>query len=133
MPGRIFHGALVIGLLAVASCSSDKREVTDEGKKVTRQSFGKTVSGGAVDIYALRNKGGVEARIMNYGATVVSLVTPDRDGKMADVVLGFDSFDGYLSDEPYFGAVVGRYGNRIAKGLFKLNDVEYKLARNNGP
>ena len=101
--------------------------------KLDKRSFGKTRTGAAVDLYTLTNANGIEATITNYGAIVVSLKTPDRSGKMADVVLGFDSFDGYLSDHPYFGAVVGRYGNRIAKGRFTLNGKEYKLATNNGP
>ena len=74
----------------------------------------------------------MKATITNYGGTVVSLETPDRGGKLADIVLGFDSLDGYLGDHPYFGALIGRYGNRIAKGRFMLNGVEYKLATNNG-
>ena len=132
MLSRISRDALAIGLLVVASCSSGKREVSEESTKVTKQSFGKTGGGEAVDIYTLRNKAGVEARITNYGGIVVSITTPDRTGKMDDVVLGFDSFDGYLTEQPFFGAVVGRYGNRIAKGSFKLGGVAYKLARNNG-
>jgi aldose 1-epimerase len=101
--------------------------------KLDKRSFGKTRTGATVDLYTLTNANGMEVSIMNYGATIVSLKAPDRSGKMADVVLGFDSMDGYLTDEPYFGAVVGRYGNRIAKGKFKLNGKEYSLATNNGP
>ncbi len=97
-----------------------------------KQPFGKTAAGEEVELYTLANRNGVEAAIMTYGAIVVSLKTPDRAGKLADVVLGFDSLDGYLKEHPYFGAVVGRYGNRIAKGRFKLKGVEYKLAQNNG-
>ena len=74
-----------------------------------------------MDLFTLKNAKGMEAAITNYGAIVVSLKTPDRNGKMGDVVLGFDSLDGYLGDNPYFGAIVGRYGNRIAKGRFTLN------------
>src|SRR5688572_11048648 len=101
--------------------------------KLDKRSFGKTRTGATVDIYTLTNAHGMEAAIMNYGAILVSLKTPDRSGKMADIVLGFDSFEGYLGEHPYFGAVVGRYGNRIAKGRFTLNGKEYKLATNNGP
>jgi aldose 1-epimerase len=75
----------------------------------------------------------MEAAITNYGAIVTSLRTPDRNGQFADIVLGFDSLDPYLKTHPYFGAVVGRYGNRIAKGRFTLNGKEYQLATNNGP
>ena len=100
--------------------------------QVTKQPFGKTPDGQQIDIYTLRNTRGAEAQIMNYGAIVVSLKVPDRNGKFGDVVLGFKDFDGYLKNDPYFGAIVGRYGNRIAKGRFTLNGVEYKLATNNG-
>src|SRR5215213_6538670 len=99
---------------------------------VTKQSFGKTSAGESVDLYTLRNTHGVEAKIMNYGGILVSLKVPDRNGKFADVVLGFNDFEGYLKNDPYFGALIGRYGNRIAKGRFLLNGVEYKLAVNNG-
>ncbi len=74
----------------------------------------------------------MEVAITNFGAIVVALKAPGRGGQFADVVLGFDSLDGYLKEHPYFGAIIGRYGNRIAKGRFKLNGVEYKLATNNG-
>ena len=100
--------------------------------QVTKQPFGKTPDGQQVDLYTLRNTRGAEAQIMNYGAIVVSLKVPDRNGKFDDVVLGFKDFDGYMKNDPYFGAIVGRYGNRIAKGRFTLNGVEYKLATNNG-
>jgi len=101
-------------------------------QKITKVSFGKTADGASVDIYTLTNRGGMEARITNYGAIVVSLTAPDRNHKFADVVLGFNDLESYLKGHPYFGAIVGRYGNRIAKGRFTLNGVEYKLAVNNG-
>ncbi|MCW5978827.1 MAG: galactose mutarotase [Bryobacteraceae bacterium] len=132
MSSRILRAAMIAGLLVTASCSTGGRRETGEGTKVNKESFGKTADGAAIDIYTLRNKNGVEARIINYGAIVVSIKTPDRQGNLGDVTLGFDSLDGYLGEQPYFGAVVGRYGNRIGKGLFKLGGVEYKLARNNG-
>jgi len=100
--------------------------------QVTKESFGKTADGQQVDLYTLRNTRGAEAKITNYGAIVTSLKVPDRSGKFDDVVLGFNDFDSYLKNDPYFGAIVGRYGNRIAKGRFTLNGVEYKLATNNG-
>jgi aldose 1-epimerase len=100
---------------------------------VNRQDFGKTPDGTPVELYTLANSRGVEATIMTYGGTVVSLHTPDSKGRSGDVVLGFDSLDSYLAgDNPFFGALIGRYGNRIAKGRFTLNGVEYKLAQNNG-
>lgn len=100
---------------------------------MNKQAFGTTPDGQGVDIYTLTNANGMEARIMTYGATLVSLKAPGRNGALDDVVLGFDSLDGYLKDQPYFGAIVGRYANRIAKGRFTLNGVEYKLATNDGP
>ena len=100
---------------------------------VSKQSFGKTANGQNIDLYTLRNAHGVEAKITNYGGILVSLKVPDRNGKFDDVVLGFNDLDSYLTkNNPYFGAIIGRYGNRIAKGRFKLNGVEYKLAVNNG-
>jgi aldose 1-epimerase len=97
-----------------------------------KTSFGKTPDGTEVFLYSLRNGKGMEALITNFGGTVVSLRVPDREGKMADIVLGFDSLSGYLKGSPYFGALIGRYGNRIGKGMFELNGTKYKLAVNNG-
>ncbi|HKY03935.1 MAG TPA: aldose epimerase family protein, partial [Blastocatellia bacterium] len=97
-----------------------------------KESFGKTADGQSVELYTLTNPNGVEARIINYGGIVVSLKVPDRNGKLDDVVLGFDTLDDYLKDRSYFGAIIGRYGNRIGKARFAINGVEYKLARNNG-
>ena len=88
-----------------------------------------------MELYTLTNSKGMQADIMTYGGILVSLKTPDRGGKLADVVLGFDAIDGYVNDPPppYFGALIGRYGNRIGGGRFSLNGTEYKLAQNNGP
>jgi aldose 1-epimerase len=95
--------------------------------------FGTTRDGTPIRIYTLTNQKGVEARIMNYGGIVVSLKTPDRDGTLADIVLGFDSLAGYLANpSPFFGALVGRYANRIAHAKFTLDGVEYKLEKNDG-
>ena len=99
---------------------------------ITKETFGKTADGQNVDLYTIRNARGFEAKITNYGGIVVSLRVPDRNGKFADVVLGFNDFDSYLKNDPYLGAIIGRYGNRIAKGRFTLNGAEYKLAVNNG-
>lgn len=99
--------------------------------KMSRQDFGKTPDG-AASVYTLTNRAGTEARITNYGGIIVSLKTKDRAGKLADIILGFDSIDGYLKEHPYFGALIGRYGNRIGKGKFTLNGKQYKLATNNG-
>jgi aldose 1-epimerase len=98
----------------------------------SKQMFGKTPTGDQVDLFTLTNARGVEARITNYGAHLVSLRTPDRSGKPADVVLGFDSLEGYLTRNRYLGSIVGRYANRIANGRFSIDGVQYTLARNNG-
>ncbi|HEV3470812.1 MAG TPA: aldose epimerase family protein [Pyrinomonadaceae bacterium] len=100
---------------------------------IRREDFGKMPDGRAVSLYTLTNRGGAEARVITYGATVVSLKVPDRRGRLADVVLGFDDLQGYLAQDFYIGAVIGRYANRIGGARFTLNGVEYKLAANNGP
>jgi aldose 1-epimerase len=99
--------------------------------QVKRELFGRLPNGTVVDIYTLTNRSGIEARVMTYGATLVSLRLPDRKGVFADVNLGFDDLAGYLGTHPYFGVIVGRCANRIAKGRFKLDGVEYQLAQNN--
>jgi aldose 1-epimerase len=104
-----------------------------DAQTITKKSFGKTTDGQSVDLYTLTNVHGMVATITNYGGIVVSLTAPDRQGKFADVVLGYNDLDSYMRPPfPYFGALIGRYGNRIAKGRFTLNGVEYKLAVNNG-
>src|SRR5438128_4171741 len=100
--------------------------------KVTKESFGKTPDGQDADIYTWTNRRGAEVKITSYGGIITSLRVPDRNGKLDDIVLGFDNLDAYLKGHPYFGAIIGRYGNRIAKGRFTLHGVEYKLAVNNG-
>ena len=108
-------GAALVGLLA--GCASVKTADFDQ-----------------IKLYTLKNKAGTTVKITNYGATVTSIVTADRDGKLADIALGYNDVSGYMNavDKPYFGAVVGRYGNRIAKGQFSFDGKEYKLATNNG-
>lgn len=98
---------------------------------VTRTPYG-VVDGKSVFLYTLKNKNGLEAGITNYGGIVVSLLVPDRQGSFADIVLGYDSLSSYLKATPYFGALIGRYGNRIGKAKFELNGTEYQLAANDG-
>jgi aldose 1-epimerase len=98
---------------------------------VEKQPFGKTAEGVAVDIYSLTNTSGAKVKIITYGARVVSIEVPDRSGKPGDVVLGYDDLQGYEKDSSFLGAIVGRYGNRIAKGHFTLDGVSYTLATNN--
>jgi len=119
---KIFAVLLLMSCVAFAAAQT-----------VTKQSYGKTAAGENVNLYTLRNRKGVEAKITNYGGILVSLKIPDRNGKFDDVVLGFNDLESYLTkNDPYMGALIGRYGNRIAKGRFTLNGVEYKLAVNNG-
>jgi len=119
--------------MAGAACLLGCSSMSYSGGDIAKQPFGATKDGTPVDLYTLRNSKGAEARICNYGGIVVSLKVPDRKGQLGDVVLGYDTLDGYLNETPYFGALIGRYGNRIAKGKFTLNGKEYTLATNNGP
>ena len=100
---------------------------------IRKQSFGKTVSGEQVDLFSLSNKRGMDVSITNCGATVVTLRVPDRAGKSADVVLGYDALAGYENGKSYFGATVGRYANRIAGGKFSIGGKTYTLPQNDGP
>jgi aldose 1-epimerase len=99
---------------------------------IEKSSFGVTAQGIAVDRYTLTNSGGMSASIITLGGTVTALKTKDRDGKLDDIVLGHDSVEGYEKASPFFGCVVGRFGNRIAKGRFTLDNETYRLACNNG-
>lgn len=89
--------------------------------------------GTEVEAFTLKNTNGLEVRAITYGAIITSITTPDRAGAFRDIVLGFDTLDPYVKGHPFFGAIVGRYGNRIAKGRFVLDKTEYTLATNNGP
>jgi aldose 1-epimerase len=115
----------ILALTLASACTRSQR--------VTREPFGNLPDGGSVELFTLANRHGIEVRAMTYGAIITSIRTPDRHGTSADIVLGFDSLGGYLAGSPYFGAVVGRYANRIAGGRFTLDGVTYRLARNNGP
>ena len=118
-------GALLMSTLTVGG-------VRAKSGSTTKSPWGKTPDGEQVDLYTLTNKNGVEAAITTYGGAVVSLKVPDRNGKLGDVVLGFDSIDGYVEGKSYFGAIVGRYGNRIGHAQFTLDGKTYTLAKNNG-
>jgi len=100
---------------------------------ISRQTFGATSDGTTIERYTLTNGHGLEADIMTYGGTLTALHVPDRDGALGDVVLGFEELAPYLGPHPFFGSLVGRYGNRIAHGRFELNGATYTLARNDGP
>jgi aldose 1-epimerase len=114
-------------LLLTAACAREREA------SISRAPFGNLPDGSRVEAFTLTNANGVELRAVSYGAIIVSLRVPDRAGRMDDVVLGYDSLEGYLRVSPYFGAIVGRYGNRIAGGRFALDGKTYRLATNNGP
>ena len=100
---------------------------------ISKSPFGAMPDGAPVDIYTLTNANGLVCKVITYGAAITELHVPDRDGKMGDVVLGFDNLPQYLTDSPCFGAVVGRVANRIGRGRFTVDGRTYTLAINNGP
>ncbi len=120
-------GLLTTGVLMGAALTSNAAQ------GIEKKAWGRLPDGTAVDLFALTNAKGVEVTITSYGATVVSLKTPGKDGKLGDVVLGLPSCDAYLKGSPFFGCIVGRYGNRVARGQFTLDGKTYTLAKNDGP
>jgi len=122
--------SLILALGIALVCLPHARAAS-AGIKMT--TFGKMPDGTTVNLYTLTNRSGMQVSIINYGGRIVSIMVPDRTGKMGDVVLGFDNLDGYLAPNPYFGALIGRYGNRIGNARFTLDGKEYKLAANDGP
>ncbi len=126
---------LIIMVAVLTSCGNKtgKKEIntTKSKMKISNKTFGKA-GDKEIKLFELENENGMKISIINYGAIITSVIVPDRDGKFEDVVLGFDSLQGYLDGHPYFGSLVGRYGNRIAKGKFELDGEVYQLAINNG-
>jgi len=122
-----FSATLALVIFGMISCGNNKTK-----EMVTTQSFG-SFDGKDVSLYTLTNKKGDVLKLSNYGAVIVEIIVPDRNGKKENVTLGYDNFDGYVNGDPYFGKVVGQYANRIAKGRFSLDGVEYTLAINNAP
>jgi aldose 1-epimerase len=134
----------VLGSLALCGCATSTTQATTTQAAVpqpqethdmgiTREPFGATPAGEEATLYTLTNANGMVARITDFGGIIVSLTAPDRNGALEDVVLGFENLADYVGKHPYFGAIVGRYGNRIAEGKFTLDGQEYTLAVNNGP
>ncbi len=123
----------VTSVTIAAACFIGCTTMNTSKEIITKADFGKTPDGQAVEIYTLRNSKGAEADIMTYGGIVRKLTMPDKNGKFADVVLGFDDLQGYIDKSPYFGALIGRYGNRIGGARFTLEGKTYTLATNNGP
>jgi aldose 1-epimerase len=101
--------------------------------QITKQAFGTAPNGEEVQLYTLTNANGMQVKVTNYGAIVTSIITPDKEGDMGDVVLGFDNVNGYVPNDPHIGGIIGRYANRIANGKFTIDGKEYTLATNNGP
>lgn len=121
---------MVLGINLEAAASAEETSVMTISKDV----FGKLPDGRTADLYTIENGGGLKAKVTNYGGILVALETPDQSGKSADIVLGFDTLDDYVTkNSPYFGAACGRFANRIKNGKFSIDGVEYQLAVNNGP
>ncbi|RAV29288.1 aldose epimerase family protein [Sinomicrobium soli] len=136
---------LSLAMLALVACNQKAKKQDDTTvpadtvtvamkASVSKEKFGTLPDGKEVDRYTLTNANGISMKVMTYGGIITSLQTPDKNGEQGDIVLGFDSLEGYLQKGvPYFGAVIGRYGNRIAKGKFELDGKTYTLATNDGP
>lgn len=116
---------------ATVTTTNSKDSEGEKKMSVNKESYGTTPEGTEVDLFTLTNNNGLKVKIISYGAMIISVEVPDRDGKFENITLHRDSLEDYLADNPYFGCVVGRYANRIAKGKFTLDDVEYTLATNN--
>jgi aldose 1-epimerase len=125
-------GALIAAICLLSPMPKIQAQTAHPGT-VTSKPFGKTPDGKPIQLYTLTNTTGMQVRIASYGGTVVNLFAPDRNGKLADVALGFSTIEPYFTKSPYFGALIGRYGNRIAKGRFTLDGKTYQLKKNNGP
>jgi aldose 1-epimerase len=138
---RAQHTIATLGAAAaftLAACASGEKPAAQPSVSTTKASVTSTPhgvlpDGRAVEAFTLTNQNGVALTAITYGGIVTTLRTPDRTGTLGDIVLGYDSLAGYLRTTPYFGAIVGRYGNRIAKGRFTVDGAKYQLARNNGP
>ncbi|MDA0197000.1 MAG: galactose mutarotase [Bacteroidetes bacterium] len=126
---KLIQPLLILLFVMIISCSSEKKETSQVS--VNTEPFGKMPDGTEIKLFTLRNKSGIEVKVITYGGIITSIKVPDREGKSEDIVLGYDNLEGYLNASPYFGAIIGRYGNRIARGKFELDGNEYSLATNN--
>lgn len=124
---------LLISALAIGLAASQKAPGMNTTSAVKEEVFGKMPDGHEVKIFTLTNKNGLKARVTEYGAILVSMETPDKNGKLADLTHGYDDLAGWLTNTSYFGSTVGRFGNRIKDGKFTLDGKEYTLAKNNEP
>ncbi|MFT3680234.1 MAG: aldose epimerase family protein [Ferruginibacter sp.] len=133
---RLITGTVMVSAILVACNNAEQKNEASQAaiaksEKVARQEWGEA-DGKKVYLYTLTNKNGEQVKISNYGGTVTAWTSADKHGNKSSIVLGFDSLSGYLAKPPFFGAVIGRYGNRIAKGSFKIDTAAYTLVKNNG-
>ena len=125
---------LLLAIIAVVGCTNKQKEAPVEETTFSglkKSDFQTVVNGDSVNLYVLKNANGVEVTVTNYGGRIVSVMVPDKDGKLQDVVLGFDNIDDYVNINNNFGATIGRYGNRLAHGKITVDGVEYQLPQNN--
>lgn len=125
---------LLLAIIAVVGCTNKQKEAPVEETTLSglkKSNFQTAIDGDSVSLYVLKNVNGAEATVTNYGGRIVSVMVPDRDGKLQDVVLGFDNIEDYINVDNNFGATIGRYGNRIAHGKITVDGVEYELPQNN--
>ena len=131
---KFYQIVLLLVVITVVACTNNKQETNTELATLSgikRSDFQSSLNGDSIDLFVLSNANGVEVSITNYGGRIVSVMVPDRDGNMKDVVLGYDNIDDYRATDNNFGATIGRYGNRIAHGKITVEGVEYQLPQNN--
>lgn len=136
---KVFLISVLTLIIMAASCvkkaENNKNISSNKGKvkmNIQKKIFGETSEGKEVELYTFNNENGVELKVMTYGATIISLKVPDKNGQLGDIILGYDNLKDYVNNSPYFGATVGRYANRIKRGLFTINGIKYQLSINNG-
>ena len=124
---------IIISFFFLGNCKNPKNDNKMRKNKVsiTKSFYGKTKDNKKIDLYSFKNKNGMQVDIINYGGIITSLKVPDKNGETEDIVLGYNKLEDYINENPYFGSIIGRYGNRIAKGKFNLNGNQYTLATNN--
>lgn len=133
MKNILLISSIVLGMVAISCNQSDNSEKTETTQAGIEKSYWGESDGDSVFLYTLTNSKGTQVKISNYGGTITSFVTKDKSGNSSEIVVGFDSLSGYLQHPPYFGATIGRYGNRIANASFKLDGETYQLPANDGP
>jgi len=120
---------MTIALVGFPGCQRTEEPMS---QSVTQEAFGSTPAGETVELFSMTNANGIEIQVISYGGTIISLKTPDRDGNLGDIVLGYDNLQAYLDGSPYFGSIIGRYGNRIGGAEFTLDGEAHSLAANDG-